>query len=221
MTAHDDARSLRQILLRACNDLVDLRGHVAEVGAVDRAEYIDGRRGVVVAHDSGGDAAMNVGDVGEQLRGPAGAVGQRRVAEIVEGLETVLRGLGRNLVLRARRRVDPKAWRCLEAARERHQHIAGHVLFGEADQLCLGPIDIDIELRIVPGLMDMQIDRTRNAAQLLQQDIGECPVGLNVEADNLHIDGGGKTEIQNLTDHVRRQKGELRRWVGGRQFLAQ
>ncbi len=99
---------------------------------------------------------------------PRGAV-QGRIAEIVEILQAKLRRLRGDLVLRAALRIDPERRRRLKAAGEGDQHIARHRLLGQPDQLRLAAVDIDVELRIVARLLDMQIDRAGNGVQFLQQ----------------------------------------------------
>ena len=71
--------------------------------------------------------------------------------------------------------------------------------------------------------MDMQINGARLTfvEQLAQQVVGEGAVRRNIEADDLHIDGRGKPEVQDLADHVRRQERERRRWIGRRKPRAQ
>jgi len=55
----------------------------------------------------------------------------------------------------------------------------------------VGTVDVDVKLRIVAGLMDVQIDRAGHAVQILNQGIRECAVGRHIESDDLHIDGRG------------------------------
>ena len=98
----------------------------------------------------------------------------------------------------------------MKAAGEGYQHIARHRLLGQPQQLRLGAIDIDVELRVVARLLDAQVDGAGDAVKFLQQIVGERAVALNIEADDLHVDRRGQAEIQYLADHVRRQEGERR-----------
>ncbi len=87
-------------------------------------------------------------------------------------------------------------------------------MFRQTDELRLGAVDVDVELRIVAGLVDMQIDRAGHPVQFLQQIIREYAVGRHIESDDLHIDGRGQAEVQYLGNHVSRQERERRRRIG-------
>ena len=93
--------------------------------------------------------------------------------EIVERAHLVLRGLRDHVVLRAALRIDPEGGRGLKAARQRDEHVRRDVLLGQTEERRLGAVDVDVDLRIVVGLLDVQIDRARDADELRQQLLDE------------------------------------------------
>ena len=132
------------------------------------------------------------------------------VAEIIETFQAKLRSLRGHLVLRAALRIHPEGGRGLKAARQGHEHVAGHGLFGQADELRLGAVDIDIELRIVARLVNVQIHRARYG----------CAIFAAARSRNARLAGtlkptictsmgDGQAEVQYLSDHVRGQKRKL------------
>src|SRR5882757_7250867 len=69
--------------------------------------------------------------------------------------------------------------------------------------------------------MNVQVHGAGNAPQFLQQIVRKFPIGSGIEAYDLYVDRGGQAEIQDLANHVRRQKRELRGRIGGGKLLAQ
>src|SRR5271167_3022134 len=67
-----------------------------------------------------------------------------------------------------------------------------------------------MQIGLIKGLLNVQVDGSRNLLNPLQQFIRVRPVGLQIVTYNLHINGSGKAEVQNLADDVGRQKREGR-----------
>src|SRR5262249_35204213 len=91
----------------------------------------------------------------------------------------------------------------LVASAQREQHAVGHVPRREARPRRLGPIHAHLELRIVEVLLDAEIREAGHLAQLVQDLVGNRPVALDVVSLDLHVNGGGETEVQDLGDDVR------------------
>ena len=69
----------------------------------------------------------------------------------------------------------------------------------------------EVQIGLIKGLLNPQVSCSRNVSHFRQQRVGIAPISLQVLADNLNIDRGWKSKIQNLSDHVRRQKVEASR----------
>ncbi len=69
-------------------------------------------------------------------------------------------------------------------------------------------IYVDVETRIAWRLLDTRIGNTRHEAQSAQQRGRVLEVRGQIRSAHLHIDRGGRAEIEDLTDDVRRQEGE-------------
>src|SRR5215472_15951913 len=120
------------------------RGDEAEVRALHRAVDVEHRHRVVMAHYGGRGGPSEAREVCQQLR--AARSGDGRCRQVMNGGKAELRRLRRDVVLRTGLGVDPEARRGLEASGERHQHIRGHVAFGETKERRLAAVDVDPDL---------------------------------------------------------------------------
>src|SRR5205814_653059 len=109
----------------------------------------------------------------------------------------------------------------LKASTQRDQEILRDVALGESGLPRFRAVHIDVQFRLIERLLNAQIHRARNVANLLQQVVGKLPVALQVIADNLHINGRGQTEVQNLAHDVgwKKCKRDTRKFI--RQLDAQ
>src|SRR4029077_5316979 len=123
-------------------------------------------------------------------------------------IDLVLRGLHHDRVLHAALRVQPERGRDLAAARNHHQQAVGDVALSKAEVLRLCPIDVDVEAGIARGLLDARIGDTRYEANAAQELGRVVEVRDQIGAPYLQFDGGGRAEIQDLTDDIRGQEGE-------------
>ncbi len=67
-----------------------------------------------------------------------------------------------------------------------------------------------MQLGLIEGLLDAQIGDAGNAAHLVHDAVGQVAVGVHVLADDLHVDGRRKAEIENLADDIVGQEIEVR-----------
>ncbi len=65
-----------------------------------------------------------------------------------------------------------------------------------------------MQVRLVERLLNPQVSRAGHVSNFLQQLARPGPVAFQVVADHLDVDGSGQSEVQNLRDHVGRQKSE-------------
>ena len=144
---------------------------------------------------------MDARDIRQNLGCTVCAI-QGRISEIIEIFKAKLRRLRHDLILRPTLGIDPKRRRRLNAARQGYQEVVRDRLLGEPHQFRLSSIHIDIELRVVALLLNVQINRPWNGAQPLKQPIGDLPISCRIEANHLDIDRGWQTKIQDLTDHI-------------------
>src|ERR1700687_812403 len=64
-------------------------------------------------------------------------------------------------------------------------------------------------MRLIEGLLDTQVTRSRNRRNPAQQFVGELAVVRQVVAGYLDVDRGRKAEIQDLAHDVRRKKRKI------------
>src|SRR5260221_10134985 len=86
----------------------------------------------------------------------------RNVLEVLERLNPVLRSLRRDLITHVVLGVQPKGRRSLGAAAQRYQEIVRNFTLGETDFLGFRPVDINVKLRLVKGLLNAEIRCSRN-----------------------------------------------------------
>ena len=113
--------------------------------------------------------------------------------------------------------IEPEIRFYLAAARKGNEQAIGHIPLRETDNASEGTVDVDIDLRVVEGLLDAQIGDAGHRADALQQIGGISIAGVPIRADDLHVDWRRQAEIEDLRDDVRRQE----RKGGARELLRQ
>src|SRR5579862_4421065 len=78
----------------------------------------------------------------------------------------------------------------------------------KAEFLGLGAFDSEVQERLVKGLLDSQVSRAGYVSDLLEQLIRPRAIAFQIVTDDLNVDGRRQPEVQNLSDDIRRQKGE-------------
>ena len=203
--------------LRVGDQPVDLGGDVAEIGAVGSAVDVDDRSGVVVAHDRRASCCAGrwhrfASSCAVRLPGPVTGVVARSVSEARRNCG-VWATTGYWVPVFGSIQKDSDG---LGAARQRHQQVRGDVGLGQPQQRRLAAIDVDVERRIVEGLLDAQVHDARDLVQAGEQGVGVGAVAIDVEAGHLHVERRRQAEIEDLADDVRRQEGEARGRVTAR-----
>ena len=137
------------------------------------------------------------------------ARGQRNIAQILHGIERILRRLRSDAVFHAVLRIEIEGRRGLKAAAGRHQQALHHVALGKARALRHGAIHVHGEIRIVEALLDAHVRSAGHILHLIEQPLGKREVALLVGSNDLDVDGRGQAEVENLRHHVHRQGVEL------------
>lgn len=70
------------------------------------------------------------------------------------------------------------------------------------------PVDIRVDLGVVEGLLNTQIDCSGNRLELSQQPVGILTIFFKSNTGYLDIDSSRQTKIENLTDDIGWQKGK-------------
>src|SRR2546422_2722204 len=148
--------------------------------------------------------------------GGAGA-GDRDVLDVVQRLDPVLRGLGREVVVDPVLPVQEEGRRGLEAAAQGDEQAAGEVPRGESGLSRLRAVDGDVELRVVEALMDAEVDQPAHLTELVQHLVGGPPIALDVGPLDLDVDRRRQPEVDDLRHDVGGQ--EIERHAG--EFLRQ
>ena len=82
-------------------------------------------------------------------------------------------------------------------------------MFRETHLIRLSALDGKLELRLVEKLIHMGVHRAGDLANLIRDLLRDGEIPGHVHADELHVDGRGKAEVQYLADDVRRLEEEL------------
>src|SRR5258708_19006718 len=96
--------------------------------------------------------------------------------------------------------MEPERRRCLETAAQRNQQVTGDIPLGEARLHGLGAIHIDVQLRLVEGLLNPQVSDAVDRTQLLQQIFCELMISIYVAAHNLNNDLSRQSKTQDFAD---------------------
>ncbi len=68
-----------------------------------------------------------------------------------------------------------------------------------------GSVNVNLKPGQVERFLNAQVNRAGDVFEFTHQPLGESPIGAQVLAHHLDIDGRREAEIQNLADHVRGQ----------------
>ncbi len=185
---------------------MDVARHRAQVALLSRAVQIDHRLHVVVRDHSRAGPGGNARQPPQKLRLFRSRGDHRYVRQIRDTIDTVLGHLRHDRIGHPVLRVQPEIGPYLAAPGERDQETVGDIALGQADFPGERAVDGDVDLRVVKHLLDAQVRDARHGADALQELGGIGVVGLAVVADDLQVDRGRQTEVQDLRDDVGRQK---------------
>ena len=202
----------RKLLLERLRDAADVAGHAAQIAPLHRCE--DVYQGLhVVVRDHGGLVDMvERRQISEDLGIGRGWCADGHVEQRFDGIHAVLRRLHGDVIADATLRIEPEGGSGLKAGAQGDQQVAGDIALAQADGLREGAVDIQMQRGRVVGLLHVDIDRAGDGANA----VGELPrhfvIAELVAAGDLHVDGRGDTEVENLGDDVGRLKEELSGW---------
>ena len=117
------------------------------------------------------------------------------ILKILQGLKLVLRSLRGDAVADSGLRVEPERRRSLKAAAQGNQQVAGHIPLRKTRLKRLGAIHVDVQLRLVEGLLDPQVRDSGDRAQLLHQIVRKQVIRIDVASHDLNINRGREAEV--------------------------
>ena len=142
-----------------------------------------------------------------RIAGRASAgTGERNIFQVLQRVQTILRSLGCDRITHSILGIEPVGRRCLKASAKRNQQVGGNVALGEARQLRLRAIHVDMKIGFIEGLLDAQIGGARNHSNPAQEFVGKAAIGLKIITRDLNINRGRQTKVQDLAHDVGRQK---------------
>src|SRR5277367_2024125 len=114
----------------------------------------------------------------------------------------ILRGLNGDVVSDAVLWIEPEIGSGLEASAQADQHTLGDVLGGQSDLVDARAVHVEIERGQAEHLLHVDIGCSGNVAQFIGDFLADEVVGCDVLTDDLNVDRGGQSEIENLGDDV-------------------
>src|SRR6202034_689948 len=97
----------------------------------------------------------------------------------------------------------------------------GDIALGQPDILRTGPVNIDVEARIIGRLLNTSIGNAGDAANPGEQLIGVGEICVQIGAADLKVDRRRGAEVQDLVDDIRRKKGKCQARKGTGQLFTQ
>ncbi len=210
LTSYGDECSTRQRLAVGVDDALYIAANRAKIAVLRRPVDIDHAAYVVVVDDSYLTTPLHRSNIRENLRIALRAASDGDILNVLDRLDSVLRGLRNQVVVHAVLPVDEEHRRDLKAPAQRVQHTRSNVFFLVSRLQCFGPVHSYIERRIIERLLDMQVGQPGDLMQLRHDVLGNVVIGLNVVSFDLNVDRRGQAEIENLGHDVGRQKIEGR-----------
>ena len=134
------------------------------------------------------------------VRGREGA--DRRVFQIVDRADAMLRRLHREKVRCAGCRIGPEIGPHLHRGGQAHIEVGGDAVDGPSELGGAGAIDGGEEFRRIDFLLNMSVGDPRNGGDLLAQRAGNREIVGAVVADGADVDLCRDAEVQDLGDHV-------------------
>src|ERR1700733_13551901 len=206
LTTYGDEGPARKSLPIPVDDARNIAACGFKIAVLDCSIDIDYAADIVVREYRHLVSPLHGSDISENLRISLTATSDGNILNILYRLNSVLGGLGHQVVVHAVSPVDQEHRRNLKTSAQCVQCALRNLLFGIAGLGCLGAVDRDLQRRIVEWLLDVQISRTGNAAHVGHHILRYLMTELNIVAFDLHIDGRRKAKVQNLSHHVGGQK---------------
>src|ERR1700683_4088785 len=176
LTAHTDKTTSGQILSGSIDQLLYVVRHISQVLTICPSINVDYRSDIIVILNRSRGTARNRGDIGHNLGLARITPKNRQVAQIIQGMQIILRRFGVDLIANPVARVDPEVWRNLGRAGKRTEHALGYCLRVDPLDRRQRTIDGDIELRDISRLLYAEIHRTWNVFDLFHQTAREFEI---------------------------------------------
>src|SRR5262249_30626678 len=148
---------------------------------------IDYWHDIIVVLNRGRGTARDRSYVCQDLALPGTTAKNRKVSQIIQGMHVVLWHLGIRLITNAVAWVDPKIWGGLFRSRKRAEHALGYTLRGDAEDRCHATIYPHIQLQHIVWLLNSEIHRTCNMADLFHEITRELKILCQVGSGYLNI----------------------------------
>jgi hypothetical protein len=126
----------------------------------------------------------------------------RLSAQGVDGIDFELRRLYLDLIVHAVYRIEPLIRGGLAAGAERNEHAVGDIALGQPRLMGLAAVDRDFDLGGMHLLVDMDVDSAGHDSHCALDLLGKTISGDRIAGHDLHINGRGDAEIQDLIRHV-------------------
>src|SRR5579885_3458171 len=203
LAANDDVAAARKVLFDRLDALFDLFGDGAEVASIHGSVHVNHGEDVVVGdfRRAGGRAGSH--QISQNLRVRAGeAAADGCVLEGGERIHAVLRSLHRDLIADSVCRIEPEGRSRLKAGTERDEDILRHVASLHAEGLRARAVHVHVKSGFVEGLLDVDVHSAREVANFGGKFLSDGEVARLVHAEELHVNGSRRAEVQNLRDDV-------------------
>ncbi len=158
----------RQTTPSLIDELVDVPGNSSQVSPLHRAIDVNDRRDIVVRDLSHAGPLLHGYQAGHQgWRGCGIRPRHGNIHQILQRVLAILRSLNSDRVADPGPRIYPERRRSLKAAAEGYQQILCDVVGRESQLLCFRSLNSEVQIRLVERLLNSQISRPRNVANLL------------------------------------------------------
>ena len=144
LTAYGDEGPARKSLAIAVDDARNIAACGSQIAVLDSSIDIDHTADIVVREDRHLVRPLHGSDISENLRIPWRPTSDGNILNVLYRLDSVLRGLGHQVVVHAVIPVDQEHRRNLKTSAQCVQRALSDLLFGIAGLGCLGPVDRDV-----------------------------------------------------------------------------
>ena len=193
--------------VKGFENFIGVGGDGSEIAILGAGIDIDDGLLVVVVHGRGPRRRRHLDQVSHQLRPLLRDDGNFH--QVLQIGHPVLRRLHGDLIGHPIARVQPEIGSGLKAAAQGNQRTLGDFARGQADLRNPRALDIHVQRGQRKLLLHVNVGRAGNVPHAVRDTLRNGVVALHVGADDLHVDGSGQSEIQDLGDDIRRLEEEF------------